>query len=105
MEMEKTIEELLPEVRLEDLSEGNRQIVEIIGLKNFIELSKFAKGERLYLPKPETIVIEARNRKIKEGFNGRNYLELAGKYNLTTRQIRHIIKDEPIPGQIELNIF
>lgn len=102
MEISKANRELLENVKLEDIAEGYHQIIEIVGLKKFVELSNLARGERLYFPKVESIVLPARNRKIKKEYDGRNAEELAQKYNLTVRQIRNILKDEPIAGQMNI---
>lgn len=77
-------------------------IVDIIGVDAFVELSIYACGDELYFPKPENIVAPARNRRVKKEYNGYNLKELAEKYNLTTVQIRNILKDEPIIGQMSI---
>lgn len=93
---------LIEETTLEDISESYRPVVEIIGIGKFIELSEYAKGDELYFPKKENIIAPARNRRIKKEWNGYNTKELAEKYNLTTKQIGNILKDEPMIGQMSL---
>ena len=75
---------LIEETTLEDISESYRPVVDIIGIEKFIELSEYAKGDELYFPKTE------------------NSKELAEKYNLTTKQIGNILKDEPMIGQMSI---
>ena len=41
-------------------------------------------------------------RRIKKEWNGYNSKQLAEKYNLTTKQIGNILKDEPMIGQMSL---
>lgn len=94
--------ELIEETTLEDISESYRPVVEIIGIEKFIELSDYAKGDELYFPKVENIISPARNRRIKKEWNGYNSKELADKYNLTTKQIGNILKDEPMIGQMSM---
>lgn len=53
-------------------------------------------------PKTENIIAPARNRRIKKEWNGYNSKELAEKYNLTTKQIGNILKDEPMIGQMSI---
>ena len=77
-------------------------VVDIIGIEKFIELSEYAKGDELYFPKTENIIAPARNRRIKKEWNGYNSKELAEKYNLTTKQIGNILKDEPMIGQMSI---
>ena len=93
---------LIEETTLEDISESYRPVVDIIGIEKFIELSEYAKGDELYFPKTENIIAPARNRRIKKEWNGYNSKELAEKYNLTTKQIGNILKDEPMIGQMSI---
>ena len=51
---------------------------------------------------PLIIIAPARNRRIKKEWNGYNSKELAEKYNLTTKQIGNILKDEPMIGQMSI---
>ena len=93
---------LIGETKIDDISESYRPVVEIIGVDKFIELSDYAKGDELYFPKIENIIAPARNRRIKKEWNGYNLKQLAEKYNLTTKQISNIIKDEPMIGQMTI---
>lgn len=94
--------ELIDETSIDDVSESYRQVVEIIGMEKFIELSEYARGDELYFPKVENIIAPARNRRIKKEFDGYNMKFLADKYNLTTKQIGNILKDEPYIGQVSM---
>lgn len=103
VEMDQSlIRELVAETTIEDIGENYRPIVEIIGLEAFVELSGYAKGDEIYIPKVENIVAPARNRRIRKEYDGYNIKDLAEKYGLTTKQIANILKDEPYPGQINL---
>lgn len=100
--MDKQTQELIQEVTLEDIAETYRPVVDIIGLEPFVRLGEYARGDRLYFPKPESIIAPARNRRIKAEYNGYNSKELADRYNLTVIQIGNILKGEPLPGQMHL---
>ena len=100
--MDQLMQELVNETTPDDISEKYRPIVDIIGVELFVELAIYACGDELYFPKPENIVAPARNRRVKSEWNGYNLKELAEKYNLTTVQIRNILKDEPIIGQMSV---
>lgn len=100
---EQLLNELIEDTTVKDINERYAKIVEIVGIRKFILLSNYARGEELYFPKLETIIAPARNRKIKKEFNGYNEKELAEKYNLTIKQIQHIMKDEPPAGQISID--
>lgn len=96
------LNELIKETRMEDISDRYLNIVEIIGIQKFVELSDYAKGNEIYLPKAEKVVIPARNRRIKKEFDGFNEKELAERYGLTVPQIYNILKDAPPVGQISM---
>ena len=103
---EELLNELIEDTREEDIPDRYRGIVDIIGIRKFVELSNYARGDELYFPKVENIVGPARNRRIKKEFrNGSSEKELSEKYNLTVKQIWNILKDEPIRGQMTLNDF
>ncbi len=102
MRMDQNMRELLDDTTIEDLPEGCQPIVEIVGMELFFELSEYAQGDALYIPKPESIVTPARNRKIKKEWNGYNIRELADKYGLTPNRIRSILKDEQVFGQLSM---
>jgi len=46
----------------------------------------------VYFPKNISSPTEERNERIKKEFNGRNYSNLARKYNSTKNRIRQIIR-------------
>ena len=100
--MDRLMRELVNETKEEDIADRYRPIVDIIGVDAFVELSIYACGDELYFPQPENIVAPARNRRVKKEYNGYNLKELAEKYNLTTVQIRNILKDEPMIGQMSI---
>lgn len=99
---EELLNELIEDTTIEDIGERYRAIVDLIGIRKFILLSNYARGDELYFPKVENVVSPARNRRIKKEFNGYNSKELADKYNLTVKQIHNIMKDEPIAGQMSI---
>ena len=52
------------------------------------------RSDSLYVPKVESVIRLARNRRINKEFTGFNHKELAVKYGLTTRHIRTIVERE-----------
>lgn len=102
MTAEELREELIRDTTREDIAENYRPIVDIVGVRKFIELSIYAQGDELYFPKCESVLNPARNRRIRKEWNGYNSKELAKKYGLTDMQIRNILKDEPHPGQMSI---
>lgn len=103
--MDKLEKELIADTTMEDIAERYRPVVEIVGIEKYIEISRYAMGDEIYFPKPETLLAPARNRRIRKEYNGFNAKELAQRYNLTLPQIHAILKDEPIPGQMSLTEF
>lgn len=90
---DKLLEELIEETTIDDIGERYREIVELIGIRMFILLSNYSRGDELYFPKVENVVAPARNRRIKKEYNGYNMKELADRYNLTVKQIQNVLKD------------
>lgn len=90
------------DIKVEDLDERYKNIVEQIGIKNFIKLIKETGGINFYVPKIDTFLKGVRNKKIKQDYNGYNLKELSKKYNLTQRQIRNILKESEPDGQLSL---
>lgn len=103
--MDKLEQELIADTTIEDIAERYRPVVEIVGIEKYIEVSRYAMGDEVYFPKPETLLVPARNRRIRKEYDGFNTKELAQRYNLTLPQIHAILKDEPIPGQMNLMEF
>lgn len=97
---DELLKELISETTIDDIGDRYREIVELIGIRNFILLSNYSRGDELYFPKVENVVAPARNRRIKKEYNGYNMKELADRYNLTVKQIQNVLKDEPPAGQM-----
>lgn len=98
----KMQQELLSEITMEDLPERSRDIAEIIGIESYARLSDYAKGDKIYFPKVEAIVMPARNRRIQKEYNGYNQKELAERYDITIQQVNNILKNRPSYRQISL---
>lgn len=99
---EELLNELIEETQLTDIPERYLNVVEIVGIRKFVELSNYARGDELYFPKLENVIAPARNRRIKKEFNGSNEKELAEKYNITIKQVWNILKDTPPVRQLSL---
>lgn len=97
------------EIEKSDLKEPYATIAELIGLKNTLKLAETFGGEMIYLPKLDGIMRSARNKEIREKFNGYNFKELAKEYGITDIAIRFICSDmiqgkrsEPPEGQLSI---
>ena len=80
------------EVQMKDIPENYSDIIEVIGLPNFLKLSAIRGGEAIYIPRPERLKRGACVRRIRTEFNGANHRELAKKFGVTVVWIRQILK-------------
>lgn len=84
--------ELLKDMNVSDVPATYQPVVSLIGLDNFLKLCRYAMGDELYSPTQKNMLRLVRNRLIVQEYNGKNLKELSKKYNLTTKQIGHIVK-------------
>lgn len=78
-------------IRMADIPEEYRDIVETIGMEAFVQLTLLCGGQTLYIPKRESLERCARDREIRSRFDGSNYRALGTQFRLSERQIRKII--------------
>lgn len=81
-------------IELSDVPAEYRDIVDVIGLPAFTQLTLLCGGQNLYIPKRESLERDSRNREIRRRFNGGNYRALASQYRLSERQVRKIVNGE-----------
>lgn len=99
----KLLDELIEDTGIEDIPEKYHEIVRIVGIRKFVELSDYARGDEVYFPKVENILSSARNRKIKQEFSsGCTDKQISERYNLTLKQVWKILRDEPPQGQMSI---
>lgn len=92
-----------PDIKITDLQGEQYDLAELIGLDNYILLSKTYGGTTLYIAKYDRILNIKRDRQIMCDFNGYNHKYLAHKYNLSDRTIRDILagdRKQQLDGQI-----
>lgn len=77
-----------------EASEYISQLADIVGLEPMKRIIEVFGGDTLYIPMPKSVMRPTRDQLIYHQFNGRNYRELAGIYNLSVRQIRNIIQQQ-----------
>ncbi len=82
------------EIKKEDVSDILRPMVEIVGMEDFIEISKVYGGDLLYIPSYKSLKKQSRNRKIKMAYDGFNARELSQIYQLSVSQIHRIARSE-----------
>lgn len=94
-------------IRLSELPPNQKELAEIIGLDNYIALTKRFGGSDMYIAKYSELIKDPRNEEIREKFDGYNSSELARTYNLSERYIRGLVSDlireakaKPMDGQM-----
>lgn len=69
-----------------------RVIAAQIGISSLLELAAVVGGQTFYLPKQDRLLLQLRNQRICEEFNGQNAAELARKYHVNQRWIYQIVE-------------
>lgn len=94
-------------VLLDALSESQREIVDVVGVDNYIKLTRRFGGNNIYIQKYSELARPTRDQEILQRFNGYNYAELAAEFDLSVRTIyklvSHLIrqrKNAPLPDQV-----
>jgi Mor family transcriptional regulator len=67
--------------------------MDLIGFESTMAMLKRWGGAAIYLPTVTHAFRDIRDQKIREGFDGANYLELARRYNLTVSHVRKILNE------------
>lgn len=104
--------EWIAELKVDDLPEPYHSIAKIVGIEKAFEIAQTLGGISFYFAKPEALLRDLRDRRIRAEFNGQNFRQLATKYNLTEVWIRSIVRGEggpdgpvaDLPGQLRLDI-
>lgn len=96
------MEDWIKDLTLDMIPEPYDHIAQVIGIENFINLTKIVGGTTMYVPKADNILKPVRDKKIKAEFNGYNHGQLARKYNLSERWIIEICGEGNIEGQTSI---
>lgn len=91
---------MLDRLTLADLDEDQRMLADTIGLESYKVLVQQYGGAYLYIRKEESLVKDIRDKQIRAEYNGRNLRDLAKHYRLSEMQVRNILYEEGVPGQI-----
>lgn len=85
-------EKIVGFIKVEDVPEGCRDLVEVFGMDVFISLIEYCGGSSLYLPSKGSVVKKARNRVIREEFDGGNFRDLSVRFGISDMQVRKIVR-------------
>lgn len=91
--MEKIEKMLLEEVKPEDIAEPQKDLVEAIGMKAFIQGTMKIGGGSWYFPTVRKLLYNVKKRKVMEEYNGNNIKKLATKYNIAESSAYKIIEE------------
>ena len=90
--MDKNMEkELDRRIQPEDFPKNYQHIAHTIGVELALTLVKNGGGFNQYIPLYREVSLNARNRLIKEEFDGNNYRALALKYNMSEAWVRTLV--------------
>lgn len=102
--MDKLTEEIAKELTVEMIPDGLWKTIAMeIGAINLVKVMAIINGDDIYIPKPDRILIPARDIRIKKEFNGYNHAELAKKYGLGTSYIKDLCGNGFIRGQCTID--
>lgn len=88
----------LKQVRPDDLPEVYQEMATVIGVQATVQLAQTFAGSSVYFPKLERALLSLRNQVIQREFDGANIKQLARRWNLSARHLRHIV-NPPRPGR------
>ena len=81
------------EVTKEDIPYDLHTMVDIVGMDNFIEISKMYGGSNVYIPVYKKVIMGKRNRQIIREFNGKNLAGLRLKYGMSNQQLKSLLRE------------
>lgn len=80
------------EIKMEDIPDNMIAMVEIVGMEDFIEVTKLYGGDIVYIPSYKSLKKQSRNREINMAYDGFNARELSQIYELSVSQIHRITR-------------
>ena len=84
-------EKILEFIRVDDVPQGCKDLVEIFGMDTFISLVEYCGGSNFYIHSKCAIVKKARNRIMRELFDGGNYRAIANRFGISEVAVRQIV--------------
>ena len=86
--------EVVMEIKMEDIPDNMIAMVEIIGMEDFIEVTKLYGGDIVYISSYKSLKKQSRNREINMAYDGFNARELSQIYELSVSQIHRITRNK-----------
>ncbi len=110
-------EQLLRDLKMEDLEPQHQEIAEVIGIENLVKLSRYFAGNPVYAPKIENLVKNKKYSLIRQEYDGTNIKKLATRYDVCESTVYNLLRDmllkgaskreakAHIPGQMDIMDF
>lgn len=86
-------EELLRDLKTEDLQEQHQLIAEAVGIEGLIRLSKYFGGSSLNIPQKRNLLKQKIYAAIYREYDGDNIKRLAVKYDVSEATVYNIVRD------------
>ena len=78
----------------QDLPEVYQEMADVIGVEATVDLARIYAGTSVYFPKLERSLTALRNRLILREYDGSNIKDLARRWGLSSRHVRHIVNSQ-----------
>ena len=82
------------DVEIKDIPENMINMVDIVGIRKFLEITKIYGGSSVYIPLYKSIIRPARDREIIKKYNGFNEKQLAKMYKISVYNVKRIIQSK-----------
>lgn len=81
------------DILMDEIPYNLHTMVEIIGMENFLKVTKLYGGANVYIPVHHKVTMGERNREIIRKYNGKNIKQLRMKYGITEVQLKKILEE------------
>lgn len=86
-------EELLRDLKIQDLQEQHQLIAEAVGIEGLIRLSEYFGGSSLNIPQKRNLLKQKIYHTIYREYDGDNIKRLATKYDVSEATVYNIVRD------------
>ena len=83
--------ELLEAIKPEHLAPEQKELADLIGMDAYRKMMDFYGGEKIYIPRTETVIKKNKNEIIKAVFDGTNHQEIRKQFGITMRELDRIL--------------
>lgn len=91
-------EQMLRELKVEDLKELHREIAEAVGMDGIIKLSDCFGGSSIYIPQRKELLKNLIGEKIRTEYDGTNIKKLSQKYDVSESFVYSVLRGMLLRG-------